>query len=59
MPDIPPFDDYVLSLGRLTAHIDPTAASPGAADIKEAAASLAALEEVIEAGTRQSPELRA
>jgi hypothetical protein len=48
MPDIPPFDDYVRSLGRLTAHIDPTAASPGAADIKEAAASLAALEEVTE-----------
>jgi hypothetical protein len=36
--DIPAFDDYVRSLGRLTAHIDPTAASPEAAEIKEAAA---------------------
>ncbi|MGH3192799.1 MAG: hypothetical protein ACRDPY_07660 [Streptosporangiaceae bacterium] len=48
MPDIPAFDDYVSSLGRLTGHIDPTAASPGAAEIKEAAASLAALAEVTE-----------
>ena len=48
MPDIPTFDDYVRSLGRLTAHIDPTAASPEAAEIKEAAASLAALQEITE-----------
>lgn len=48
MPDIPSFDEYVRSLGRLTAHIDPTAASPDAADIKEAAASLAALGEITE-----------
>ena len=48
MPDIPAFDEYVRSLGRLTAHIDPTAASPAAADIKEAATSLAALSEITE-----------
>ena len=48
MPDIPTFDDYVRSLGRLTAHIDPTAASTEAAEIKEAAASLAALQEITE-----------
>lgn len=48
MPGIPAFDDYVRSLGRLTAHIDPTAASPAAAEIKDAAASLAALAEITE-----------
>jgi hypothetical protein len=48
VPDIPTFDEYVRSLGRLTAHIDPTSASLGAADIKEAAASLAALPEITE-----------
>jgi hypothetical protein len=46
LPDIPAFPEYLASLGRLTAHADPTAASPGAADIKAAAASLAALEEI-------------
>ncbi len=46
MPDIPTFTEYLASLGRLTAHADPTAASPGAAEIKAAADSLAALEEV-------------
>ncbi len=35
------FDDYLASLGRLTAHIDPTASTPEAEDIREAAQSLA------------------
>jgi hypothetical protein len=43
---IPAFAEYLASLGRLTAHIDPTAASPEAAEIKAAAASLAAMEGV-------------
>jgi hypothetical protein len=46
VPDIPSFTEYLASLGRLTAHADPTAASPGAAEIKAAAASLAVLDEV-------------
>jgi hypothetical protein len=46
MPDIPSFEAYVTSLGRLTAHVDPTAASSDAAHIKEAAGSLAALDEI-------------
>ncbi|MFF5178517.1 hypothetical protein ACFY2Q_10900 [Micromonospora sp. NPDC000316] len=40
---IPSFEDYVATLGRLTAHVDPTASSPNAVEIKTAAASLAAL----------------
>lgn len=48
MPEMPSFDDYLLSLGHLTAHVDPTASSPEATEIKEAAASLADLEEVTE-----------
>src|ERR1035441_3995539 len=48
VPDIPTFDEYVQSLGRLTAHIDPTSASPGAADIKAAAESLVFLTEITE-----------
>jgi hypothetical protein len=48
VPDIPAFEGYVRSLGRLTAHIDPTAAFPAAAAIKKATASLAALEEITE-----------
>lgn len=36
------------TLGRLTAHVDPTAATPESAEIKEAAQSLAALPEVTE-----------
>ncbi len=43
MPDLPTFDEYVASLGHLTAHIDPTASTPEAVAIKEAADSLAAL----------------
>lgn len=46
MPDIPSFDEYVTSLGRLTAHVDPTAASSDASHIKEAAESLAAIDEI-------------
>jgi hypothetical protein len=46
VPEIPSFDDYLLSLGHLTAHVDPTASSPEAIEIKEAAASLAALEDI-------------
>lgn len=38
-----PFDEYLGTLGRLTAHIDPTASTPQAEDIKEAAAELEAL----------------
>jgi len=46
MSAIPSFDDYVTSLGRLTAHVDPTSASGDAAEIKDAAASLTAMDEV-------------
>lgn len=46
MPEIPTFTEYLASLGRLTLHGDPTAATPQAAMIKAAAASLAALPEV-------------
>lgn len=46
MRTIPSFDDYVASLGRLTAHIDPTASTPDADEIKEAAESLSGLEDV-------------
>lgn len=37
------FDAYLDSLGHLTGHVDPTASSPEADDIKSAAQSLAAL----------------
>ncbi|MDX2972373.1 hypothetical protein [Kribbella solani] len=40
MPNIPTFEEYLETLGRLTAHVDPTAATPHAAELKEAAASL-------------------
>jgi hypothetical protein len=43
VPDIPSFADYVSSLGRLTAHVDPTTPSANASDIKAAAHSLSAL----------------
>ena len=46
MPSIPSFDEYVASLGRLTAHVDPTAASSDAAHIKEASDNLAELDEI-------------
>ena len=44
--DLPEFDEYVAALGRLTAHADPTAASPQANEIKQAAQSLAVLSKV-------------
>lgn len=40
------FDDYLQTLGRLTAHVDPTASTPEAEAIKESAQQLAALPEV-------------
>lgn len=43
MTSLPSFGDYVASLGRLTAHIDPTASTPEASAIREAADSLTAL----------------
>ena len=46
VPGIPSFEEYVASLGRLTAHVDPTAASSDAAHIKEATGSLAGLDEI-------------
>lgn len=46
MPGIPSFEEYLGSLGRLTAHIDPTSASPGNAEIMAAAASLDALDQI-------------
>jgi hypothetical protein len=38
-----PFDDYLGTLGRLTAHIDPTASTAEADNIKDATVELAAL----------------
>jgi hypothetical protein len=46
MARVRPFDEYVALLGRLTSHVDPTAASANAAEIKQAAESLADLDEV-------------
>lgn len=43
MSDAVPFDQYLSTLGRLTGHVDPTASSPEADDIREAAESLAEL----------------
>lgn len=43
MSQLPSFEEYVASLGRMSAHVDPTASSPEAMDIKEAAAELALL----------------
>lgn len=41
-----PFEDYVATLGRLTAVIDPTASTPEADDITQAVATLEALADV-------------
>lgn len=41
-----PFDDYVQTLSSLTAHVDPTASSPEAEDIKSAARSLGGLPDI-------------
>ncbi|MGV9857936.1 hypothetical protein ACWDTD_04740 [Gordonia sp. NPDC003425] len=40
MSDAGEFDDYLLSLGRLTAHVDPTASTPEAERIVDAVDSL-------------------
>lgn len=40
---IPTYDEYVASLSRITAHVDPTLDTPESLAIKDAAASLAAL----------------
>lgn len=40
---VPTFDQYLGTLGRLTAHIDPTASTPEAEDIKLAARALASI----------------
>ncbi|ORW25163.1 DpnII family type II restriction endonuclease [Mycobacterium palustre] len=40
MSDPVPFEDYLASLGRLTAHVDPTASTPEAENIREAVRSL-------------------
>lgn len=45
MPVVP-FEDYVASLGHLTARIDPTASTAAGQEIKDTAASLEALEAV-------------
>lgn len=45
MSEAVPFDQYVTTLGRLTGHVDPTAASPAADDIRDAARSLAQLDD--------------
>jgi hypothetical protein len=41
-----PFEEYLHTLGRLTGHIDPTASTPEAEDIKTAARSLEGMKEV-------------
>lgn len=43
MTSAPPFDEYLSTLGRLTAHIDPTASTPEAEEIKSATRDLATL----------------
>lgn len=46
MRPIPSFEEYVASLGHLSVHVDPTAATPESAAVKDAAASMTALEEL-------------
>jgi hypothetical protein len=46
VPNLPSFNEYLTSLGRLTVHVDPTAPSAAASEIREAAQSLAELEEI-------------
>lgn len=43
MAPVPTFEEYVATLGRLSAHIDPTASTPEADEIVEAAKSLSEL----------------
>ncbi|MGI8721752.1 MAG: hypothetical protein ACR2JG_05940 [Geodermatophilaceae bacterium] len=40
MSGVPSFEEYVTSLGRLSAHVDPLAATPEAAEIRHAVRSL-------------------
>lgn len=46
MAAVPTFEEYLSKLGRLSAHIDPTASTPEAEDIKEAADNLTGLTEI-------------
>jgi hypothetical protein len=46
MPEIPTFEEYVASLGQLTAWADPTIDTDDAIDIRLAAASLATLDAI-------------
>jgi hypothetical protein len=46
VPNVPSFEEYVSSLGRSTAPVDPTAPSAKASDIKDAAHGLSALVDV-------------
>ena len=43
MAAVPSFDEYLATLGTLTAHIDPTLSSPEAQEIREAFATLAVI----------------
>lgn len=60
IPVIPTFDEYVDSLSRLTAHVDPTALTAEGASVKEAASSLTAIPnvtvEALTAWARAHPE---
>lgn len=49
MSDAIPFEDYLASLGRLSAHVDPTASTPEAENIREAVASLDSIADVTDA----------
>lgn len=48
MTPIPTFDEYLATLGQLTAHIDPTSSTSDAEDIRAATRSLAGLSSVNE-----------
>lgn len=49
MAPVPSFDQYMQTLGRLTSHIDPTASTPEAEEIREATRSLERMEPVTHA----------
>lgn len=46
MAAVPTFDEYLETLGRLSGHIDPTASTPDAEEIKDTARDLAMLQSV-------------
>lgn len=46
MSGVPTFEQYLETLGRLSSHVDPTAGTPEAAELRAAADSLEALAEV-------------